>query len=49
MVIRSRASDGEGDACGISGVAFDNFTINGKRVGRDEMVVEGPVTDLRIQ
>ena len=49
MVICSRASHGEEDACGISDVVFDNFTINGKRVGRDDMVVEGPVTDLRIQ
>lgn len=43
IVICSRPSRGEGDDCGIYGVRFDNFTVSGTPVRRDDMVLDGPV------
>jgi hypothetical protein len=45
-VIKSRADDGDG--CGIEGVTFDNFTINGIHIEPTEMMIEGPVNGLAI-
>ena len=48
IVIKSRkAIDGDDD-CGIEGVSFDNFTINGVPVEPTEMIIEGPVDKLAI-
>lgn len=49
IVIRSREPLCDGDDCGIDGVLFDNFTINGRHIEPDEMIVEGPVSALEIK
>lgn len=48
IVIRSREAITDGDACGIEGVYFENFTINGKHIEPAEMIIEGPVNGLAI-
>ena len=48
IVIKSRDALDADDNCGIEGVTFDNFTINGNHIEPPEMIIEGPVDKLAI-
>ena len=48
IIISSREPLSDEDDCGINGVTFDNFTINGSSLEPEEMQVSGPVNNLSI-
>lgn len=46
-VIRCRAAVDENDNCGICGVTFDNLTTDGRKIGSEQIVIEGNCEDIR--
>ena len=44
---REKASDN--DNCGVDGVLYENFVVGGKKLTIDDILIEGPVTNITVK